>query len=110
MTMAIFMYTQIKNEIKVKIEGITMLLERNENNEFVLIIDNDASEILENMEREENINLRGYGDTYYIGDLVHCNCFNGPASNNIHYQNWDPRASVNFTGSDCFLAILNLTN
>lgn len=38
---------------------------------------------------------------YKNGDLVHCNRFNGPASDNKHYAKTHARAYINFAGSDC---------
>lgn len=38
---------------------------------------------------------------YRTGDLVHCNRFNGPATDNKHYAKSHAKAYVNFIGSDC---------
>lgn len=52
---------------------------------------------------------KGYGDKYYYGDWVHCNRFNGPLSDGVHYAKTNPLAYVNFAGSDCDIALANST-
>lgn len=59
---------------------------------------------------------KGYGDKYEPGDWVHCNRFNGPNSDCVHY-NWrglNPaevaNALKNFQGSDCQVALLSGSN
>ena len=42
---------------------------------------------------------------YRNGDLVHCNRFNGPNSDNKHYKNTSVKAIINFAGSDCAKAL-----
>ena len=55
------------------------------------------------------ITLKGFYDEYSEGDTVHCNRFNGGASDNVHYPKDDWRAYVNFVGSDCQQAITDNT-
>jgi len=38
---------------------------------------------------------------YKTGDLVHCNRFNGPSTDNKHYSKWNAKSYINFAGSDC---------
>ncbi len=52
-----------------------------------------------------SIMAKGYYDEYSEGDKVHCNRFNGPASDNVHYPKSHWKAYLNFVGSDCQLAI-----
>lgn len=65
----------------------------------------------ENLHKQNNFNglslitINGYYDEYSSGDTVHCNRFNGPASDNVHYPKSHWRAYVNFVGSDCQKAI-----
>ncbi|MBM6614974.1 hypothetical protein JTF06_08725 [Desemzia sp. RIT804] len=42
---------------------------------------------------------------YKFGDKVHCNRFNGPKSDNKHYSKFQPKALINFNGSDCDTAV-----
>lgn len=50
-----------------------------------------------------------YGDKYYPGDWVHCNRFNGPFSDGVHYAKTNPKAYTNFISSDCDIALANST-
>lgn len=46
---------------------------------------------------------------YKNGDLVHCNRFNGPNSDNKHYDKFGkeaPKALINFYKSDCYYAVV----
>lgn len=52
---------------------------------------------------------KGYGDKYYYGDWVHCNRFNGPLSDSVHYAKTNPKAYINFINSDCDIALANST-
>lgn len=54
------------------------------------------------------IGTMDYGD-HDFGDWVHCNRFNGPASDGGHYPKTHWRAYANFVGSDCDLALLQST-
>ena len=44
---------------------------------------------------------------YSAGDTVHCNRFNGPATDHYHYSKTSPKAIVNFAGSDCDYSLGN---
>ncbi|WP_251862591.1 hypothetical protein [Clostridium sp. Marseille-Q2269] len=63
------------------------------------------------MDYRENMGLllsrKGYGDKYYPGDWVHCNRFNGPNSDDIHYDKikHPVKTMQNFMGSDCELSL-----
>lgn len=48
-----------------------------------------------------------FGSKYYRGDWVHCNRFNGPDSDSVHYdKKKNPiKAARNFAGSDCDVAL-----
>jgi len=56
-------------------------------------------------ENSRSITIQGYYDEYSKGDWVHCNRFNGPASDNVHYPKSHWRAALNFVGRYCQLAI-----
>lgn len=43
--------------------------------------------------------------TYRLGDMVHCNRFNGPRTDNKHYDKDKARAYINFYKSDCDQAV-----
>jgi hypothetical protein len=43
----------------------------------------------------------GYYDKYKKGDFVHCNRFNGPSSDDVHYPKTNWKALRNFAHSDC---------
>lgn len=42
---------------------------------------------------------------YKAGNLVHCNRFNGPSTDNKHYDKGKAKAYINFAGSDCAQAV-----
>lgn len=71
----------------------------------------DMGELFDHMDSEQfKISTqKGYGDKYYTGDWVHCNRFNGPASDSVHYKKGNPKAWINFVGSDCDLALISST-
>lgn len=71
----------------------------------------DMGELFDHMDSEQfKISpLKDYGSKYYPGDWVHCNRFNGPASDDVHYKKTNPKAWVNFAGSDCDLALVRST-
>lgn len=81
------------------------------NGEKVAIFDVNMGELFDKMDSEhfKVVFKKGYGDKYYTGDWVHCNRFNGPATDDIHYPKSNPRAWINFAGSDCDLALLSST-
>lgn len=95
------------------------LSEQNTENKEVVFSGSCGEMIARMDEKEEKCELssvsreahKTYGDTYLPGDWVHCNRFNGPNSDCVHY-NWrsgDPvqaaKAFKNFAGSDCDAAL-----
>lgn len=78
---------------------------------LVAVFNVNMGDLFDHMDSEQfKISLRkGYGDKYYSGDWVHCNRFNGPASDDVHYPKSNPRSWVNFAGSDCDLALIRST-
>lgn len=68
-----------------------------------------ADEYNKNVELFNRVETKPYGSKYYEGDDVHCNRFNGPQSDSVHY-NWRDifqldKALKNFRGSDCQVAL-----
>lgn len=74
-------------------------------------IEMNIGEMFEQMDEEQfKISpFKDYGDKYYAGNWVHCNRFNGPSSDDIHYRNTNPKAWVNFAESDCDIALAQST-
>lgn len=81
------------------------------NGEKVAVFEIDMGKVFDHMDQEHfSMPFRkGYGDKYYPGDWVHCNRFNGPGTDDVHYPKSNPRAWINFAGSDCDLALLSST-
>lgn len=52
-----------------------------------------------------------YGTKYSVGDQVHCNRFNGPHTDDIHYSKLAHpiKAATNFNGSDCDVSLQQVT-
>lgn len=90
-------------------------------NEREIVFRLSSEHILECMQSKEEIaraemkrigkanELKGYGDRYRPGDWVHCNRFNGPLTDDIHY---DKKTNLNlalrnFYGSDCEASVKN---
>lgn len=90
-------------EVQSNEESDTKVVQKDENGEYKVIIEQNLNEILGHMEEHssDGVSTFGYGDTYKEGDWVHCNRFNGPRSNNKHLQKWKPQAIINFYHSDC---------
>ncbi|GGK07826.1 hypothetical protein GCM10007063_32910 [Lentibacillus kapialis] len=82
-----------KNEVKKQEDGT-----------YQVIVEKNLSQMFENMDKKqkEAVGTLGYGDTYYPGDWVHCNRFNGPNSDDRHLRKWNPQAYINFYKSDCY--------
>lgn len=78
-------------------------VQKNEEGNYQYVTEMNLSGMIEEMDhrQEEMFGTFGYGDTYSPGDWVHCNRFNGPASNNKHLRKTNPQAYINFVGSDC---------
>lgn len=80
--------------------------------ELIARMDEQEEKCANKLSVEEREAHKGYGDKYLPGDWVHCNRFNGPKSDWVHY-NWrggNPievaKALRNFSGSDCDMALL----
>lgn len=79
--------------------------------EHILNCMQEKEEYVRSMLIKENqvCRLKEYGSRYYPGDHVHCNRFNGPLSDCIHYDkktHLGP-ALKNFFGSDCDASVKN---
>lgn len=107
----------IKNDIK---EGMTISTDKELmkttkiqkiDNKDVAIFTVNIGELFDNMDKMQfkMSSNKGYGDKYYPGDWVHCNRFNGPNSDDVHYRKTNPKAWINFVGSDCDLALARST-
>ncbi len=96
-----------KNEIEVYYEESKSTLKKNSDGEFVLVVNRDLSEIIESM---GPTSTRGYYDKYKTGQTVHCNRFNGPGSDDIHYPKSHVKAYTNFYRSDCYHASLKIAS
>lgn len=81
------------------------------NGEKTATFDINANQIIDNMDKGTHTVTQeaGYGKKYKKGEWVHCNRFNGPQSDNVHYAKSNPKAMVNFAGSDCDKFLLRST-
>lgn len=89
-------------------------------NQKELIFRLSSEYILESMQEKEELAKKetllrgkkwqgkGYGDKYEVGDWVHCNRFNGPLTDCVHYDKKTHLALAlrNFYGSDCEAVVL----
>lgn len=74
----------------------------------------DMADAMQKRFKSANVSMlraghKGYYDKYNVGDWVHCNRFNGPATDDVHYPKTHWRAYVNFVQSDCDIALANST-
>ncbi|CEF19962.1 Uncharacterized protein SXYL_02592 [Staphylococcus xylosus] len=105
---------EINNRYIVKVDNM-----KNENRATVVsnngektaTFDINANQIIDNMDKGTHTVTQeaGYGKKYKKGEWVHCNRINGPQSDNVHYAKSNPKAMVNFAGSDCDKALLRST-
>lgn len=103
-------------------EKDTQSLSKVNQNSKKILIEENLFELLELMDEKENkylnispasrdFNPPPYGTKYEIGDHVHCNRFNGPHSDQIHYSKTkNPvKTMINFNGSDCGVSTEQVT-
>ena len=93
-------------EIEVEIdEGVTQNIKKDDDGKYRVILEQNLSELIDEVDNHEghgdNYQLFDYYDKYSPGDWVHCNRFNGPNTDDVHYPKTHWRAYVNFYHSDC---------
>ena len=106
------------NSIEVEYNENKVIVQKNKNGQYIFNAVQDWDTIWDSMDAMEEqhristtgesaplVTIAGFYDTYKEGDKVHCNRFNGPASDNVHYPKSHWKAYTNFVGSDCQLAI-----
>lgn len=103
-----------KDEIEVVSNGQKSTLKKNENGEFILMVNENLTDLIGAMEKPEVKRVTrsakaGY-KTYKTGDKVHCNRFNGPGTDNVHYPKTHAKAYTNFYRSDCYHAVLKIAS
>lgn len=98
--------------IKIQHDGKNLEVKKNKEGFYVFnyVVDWDSAwDAMDNIHKnDENgtpITINQYYKKYKPGDKVHCNRFNGPLTDDVHYPKTHWRAYVNFAGSDCQLAI-----
>lgn len=109
--------------IEVEYNDKKIKVNKNESNEYIFNSVLDFETIWDQMDEQHDVNhietneessemltiqsvsTKGYYDKYSEGDWVHCNRFNGPGSDGVHYPKTHWKAYVNFVGSDCQLAV-----
>ncbi|WP_353097320.1 hypothetical protein [Tissierella praeacuta] len=88
---------------------------KKQNYDLALVIEEDIFELLDHMDEQEeemykemasmsvDFESPGHGTPYKVGDQVHCNRFNGPRTDDVHYSKAkDPAKTLrNFEYSDC---------
>lgn len=85
-----------------------------------IVVELNFGDLMDLMDKKEAAmyqEMRGSGQDFYPpdhgtkkyapGDTVHCNRFNGPATDHYHYSKTSPKAIVNFAGSDCDYSLGN---
>ncbi len=100
--------------IDIRTPAGTYSVSRNSEGEYILVHEEDFYEMMDSMDRVHlsdehgEISPLSYGKKYSPGEWVHCNRFNGPLSDDVHYDKAkNPFKAVrNFTGSDCDMALL----
>lgn len=99
--------------IKYTADGEEQIISKNEEGDFEVVNAVNLESLMDRMDTiasETTVSARkGYGDKYYPGDWVHCNRFNGPFSDGVHYAKTNPKAYTNFISSDCDIALANST-
>lgn len=98
--------------IKYSQDGEEYNVNKNADGDFEVVNVVNLESLMDRMDtvaKENALARKDYGSTYYVGDWVHCNRFNGPLTDNVHYAKTNPKAYINFAGSDCDIALANST-